>query len=199
MSLPNIPSDTIYKFSTVLGIFLISFTLFNWYKSLESKSTENKEIINNAIERAYLRNEIKELESKLDTFCNKKNYKYRSSRIKTNFFLPKQLLSKDSIYIDIYTLKVKYSKDTSLISQVNILNYKKMTHEQRRCEMVIDIKSAKFKAFNSKIIKLFSFMTIILGFLMTIWGFKTWYKNEFKQQKELKENIDEPTDIEIQI
>lgn len=192
MQIPNIPSDTIYKFSTVLGVVLIVFTITYLFSNLEGRSlmakNEMKEEVERYVDLAYMYGEIKHLEKELDTLIFKERLTVLKIQFRGNGYVPKFLesdLNPNMIYL--YNLKnIESYIDPELLAKVDSLNSLKKRFDKYFLINETSEPFRKIQVFNKKLLQITAWLSIGIGFILTIWGFTTWNRVEKKKMKEIK-------------
>jgi len=207
-SIPNLPTDNLYKFYAISGIVLILFTLtFETIvlTSLDEKSHKISELINiNEIEFNYLKKDVESLENEMDLLKSEtKDYSIvQDSSYDKNKSLDNKLdkLKTDSNYRDYQEFYYKYeNKLIPEVEKLNELNELRKLYVKNNREF--DLKRVELESKNEELIdnlsqfnKFFYFGLFLLfqGFYLSFIGFRNW-------KTKVQDLLDRKLEIELRL
>lgn len=185
MSIPNLPTDNLYKFLSISGIFIIILSLSSLYFNSKTLNTEiietNRKIrhygykiedwICESEQLEYIFQIEKELTNDID-----------SIKQRTKFDTLNNCSKKTTALVFEY-FKSKFPNDNGLKSyldlEINHMNNHKKV-DSLEIDIEYEIKLVDYKILLLKRNRIFSISGILIGFLCSIVGFIFWYNKSQK-------------------
>lgn len=188
MGIPNLPTDNLYKFLALSGIVII---LFSFYISANLIELYNEKVFQNNRDIKLLSVEAKFMEK--DQIALKKEFndfdKYLTAL--ESLLVNKEEISADSMRIikeELQTRESEY-KDGKLmhkkLSDIGREHVLKLTRIEALNDEIDNLDKKIFFA------RIFSFVGLLAGFIMSFKGFKNWYyKIQVYQDMEIKKKAE---------
>lgn len=189
MEIPNLPTDNLYKFTFMSGLFLIvmGVTVFvSQYKGiLEKLDTTEAMTIRYGAEIKLLRSDMDRNNQESDRFD--KNYKIKTTGeldtldVATDLSTLRKNL-KDKNFRDYYAFLITYRKElTPYIEKLNKMNsnYEKVDSLNRQltlkeANIAANFDSLKYQRKTLWSIAIFSLLCFVAGLLICKWSYKKW-------------------------
>lgn len=191
MELSNIPTDSIYKFSAIIGLILLIAPLYILHIRVEQEYDNVRmreyQVNKMGVENIFIEKELTVLEAEFKTKIKSESHEVKTDReISTNWFSPKDVRKGLDVNFKTYKPINKYSNDTLVLKTVSLLNQKSRHLLQNRLNLNTEFIIDNYYSFNTKALQISAGISMLIGTFLMIFGFKLWYKREEKKKKKQK-------------